>query len=208
MASLRALLINCSLKPKGGKSSTDAMLQKVVDVLRSHGVVCKKVWAADASIQFGTEASMGRGDGWPQIREQILESDIIVIGCPIWMGQRSSVCQMVLERMDAFLYETNDAGQLLLYNKVGGACVVGNEDGAQHSAASIVYNLMQLGVTIPPQCEAYWVGLAGGKDDFVDVALDDEYVATLAIGMGSNLFHFATMLKANPIPADGNVSEE
>ena len=180
------------------------MLEKVASVLKDKGVTCTKVRAVDAEIKFGVKATMGKDDGWPKIREQILESNIIVLGSPIWMGQRSSVCQMVIERMDAFLSETNDQGQLPLYNKVAGACVVGNEDGAQHVASSIVYNLMQLGATIPPNCEAYWVGKAGGEDDFVDVGLKDKYVADLSLAMGSNLFHLARILQESPIPAEGN----
>ena len=71
-------------------------------------------------VKFGVETDMGKGDGWPKIHKQILDCDIFVIGAPIWMGKRSSVCQMVIERLDAMLSETNDRGQLPLYNKVGG----------------------------------------------------------------------------------------
>lgn len=207
MSKLRAILFNCTLKPKSEKSSTAAMLDKVVTHLERRGVVCQVIHAVGAGIKFGTESDMGEGDGWPPIRKQILESDIIVIGTPIWLGQRGSVCQMVLERFDAMLSETNADGQLPLYNKVAGVCVVGNEDGVQHVGASILYNLMQIGATIPPNVEAYWVGPAGGRDDFIDVAQDDEYVKKLVDYVGSNLVHMARILKKEPIPVDGNKSE-
>lgn len=206
MAKIRAVLINCSLKPKGQKSSTQAMLQKVAKVLKHHEVDCKIVHAADAGIKTGVKTNMGHGDQWPEIHKRILAADILVIGTPIWMGQRSSVCQRVMERIDAMLHETNEAGQLPLYNKVAGACVVGNEDGAQQVSASILYNLMQVGATIPPNAEAYWVGLAGGRDDFIDVALRDPYVKELVSYLGNNLAHMARILRANPIPAEGNLS--
>jgi multimeric flavodoxin WrbA len=183
------------------------MLDKVVKHLERRGVVCTVIHAVDSNIRFGVESDMGEGDGWPAIREKVLESDIIVIGTPIWLGQRASVCQLVLERFDAMLSETNEEGQLPLYNKVAGVCVVGNEDGVQHVGASILYNLMQIGATIPPNVEAYWVGPAGGRDDFVDVAQDDEYVAKLVEYLGSNLVHVARMLRKSPIPVDGNKSE-
>ncbi|HEY3780126.1 MAG TPA: NAD(P)H-dependent oxidoreductase [Fimbriimonadaceae bacterium] len=204
MSSLKAILINCTLKPQGEKSSTAALLSKVEAVLKSHHVDCKTIHAVDAKIHFGVEASMGKNDGWPAIHSQLLESDIIVIGCPIWLAKRSSVCQMVLERMDALLNETTTAGQLPLYNKVGGVCVVGNEDGAQNVAAGILYNLMQFGATIPPNAEAYWVGLAGGEDDYVDVGQDQEYTNQLVSYLGHNLVHVAKILRANPIPVEGN----
>jgi multimeric flavodoxin WrbA len=203
---MRAILFNCSLKTKGEKSSTAAMLAKVEVKLRKRGVTCEEIHAVDAGIKFGTETDMGKGDGWPAIHKKVLASDIIVIGTPIWLGQRGSVSQMVLERFDAMLSEKNAEGQLPLYNKVAGVCVVGNEDGAQHVGASILYNLMQIGATIPPNAEAYWIGPAGGRDDFVDVAQDDDYVAKLVDYLTSNLVHLAKNLKKNPIPVDGNVA--
>jgi multimeric flavodoxin WrbA len=204
MPKLKALLFSCTLKPKGEKSSTELMLDKVTEVLERRGVECERVHAVDAKIAFGTETDMGKGDHWPAIHKKLLEADIIVVGTPIWLGQRGSVCQMVLERMDALLTETNEEGQLPLYNKVAGVCVVGNEDGAQHVGASILYNLMQMGATIPPNAEAYWVGPAGGRDDFVDVAQNDPYVKELVSYLGNNLVLLARLLKENPIPVEGN----
>lgn len=207
MPKLKAILFNCSLKHEGEKSSTELMLDKVTEVLERRGVACERIHAVDAGIAFGTKTDMGEGDKWPGIHDKILQSNIIVIGTPIWLGQRGSVSQMVLERMDALLSETNDKGQLPLYNKVAGVCVVGNEDGAQHVGASILYNLMQMGATIPPNAEAYWIGAAGGSDDFIDVAKDDPYVKKLVSYLGNNLVLLARMLVDNPIPAEGNLAE-
>lgn len=204
MAKLKAILFNCTLKPQGEKSSTQAMLDKVRAELEKLDVTCEIIHAVDEGIKFGTESDMGSGDGWPAIRAKVSKADLIVIGTPIWLGQRGSVCQMVLERFDAMLRETNAEGQLPLYNKVAGVCVVGNEDGVQHVGASILYNLMQIGATIPPNAEAYWVGPAGGRDDFVEVGLDDPYVKTLVSYLSHNLVHVARSLKATPIPAEGN----
>lgn len=203
---LKAILFSCSLKPKGQKSSTEAMLGKLAEALTARGVQCEHIYGADSHIFTGTQSDMGPGDAWPEIHRKILESDIIVIGTPIWLGQRGSVCQKILERFDAMLSEKNDCGQLPLYGKVAGVCVVGNEDGVQHVGASILYNLMQIGATIPPNAEAYWVGPAGGRDDFVDVAQDDPYVAKLIEYLSSNLVHVASSLKKVPIPADGNLA--
>jgi len=207
MSGLKALLINCSLKKEGEKSSTEAMLQKAIKGLEAHRVKCTSVWATDHNIPFGVQTDMGKGDDWPKIHKLILGTDILIIGTPIWLGQRGSVCQMVLERMDAMFGETNADGQLPLYNKVAGVCVVGNEDGVQHVGASVLYNLMQMGATIPPNAESYWIGAAGARDDFVDVALDDEYVAKEISSLTNNLVYVAQSLKATPIPAKGNLVE-
>lgn len=206
MAKLKALLFNCTLKPKSEPSSTQAMLDKVIKVLHENDVTCSVVHACEENILFGVETDMGKGDAWPAIHKKILAADILIIGTPIWYGQRSSVCQLVLERIDAMLYETNSKGQLPLYSKVAGVCVTGNEDGAQHTGSSILYNLMQSGATIPANSEVYWVGFAGGRDDFKDVALDDEYVAQLVSTMSNNLVIMASLLKAHPYPVKGNLA--
>jgi len=207
MSKLKAILFNCTLKAAGERSSTHAMLSKVEAALAKRDVRCETVHAAGAGIKFGTDSDMGDGDGWPKLHDAILESDILVIGTPIWFGQRGSVCQMVLERIDSMLSQTNAKGQYPLYNKVAGVCVVGNEDGAQHVGSTILYNLMQTGATIPPNAEAYWVGPAGGRDDFVDVALDDPYPNKMAAMMASNLVTLANLLKDHPIPVDENTAE-
>lgn len=208
MAKLKAILLNCSLKGKGDEpSSTEKLLGEVAEQLKKLDVTCSTVRIVDHNIKFGVEADMGGADEWPKIHDQIIASDIIVFGTPIWIGHRGSVCQMVLERMDAMLSETNDLGQLPLYNKVAGCCVVGNEDGAQNVSAGVLYNLMQFGATIPPNAEAYWVGLAGGEDDYVDLKKPHPYTQKLVEYISHNLVHLATMLKNNPIPAEGNKAE-
>jgi len=203
---LTAVLFNCTLKHGSEPSSTKFLLDKVAATMKERSVKSETIHAVDQNIAVGTESDMGKGDAWPAIREKVIEADIIVMGTPIWVGQRGSVCQHVMERLDAMFSETNDKGQLPLYNKVAGVCVVGNEDGAQHVGASLVYNFMQLGATIPPNAEAYWIGPAGGRDDFIDADPDNEYTASLVKTMSSNLVHLARMLKKTPIPVDGNMS--
>lgn len=206
MAPLRALLFNCTLKSDTECSSTQALLAKVTEGLEFLNVECETIHAVRMGIPFGVATDMGSGDPWPALHKRLLDADIVVIGTPIWLGQRGSVCQMVLERMDALFSETNAVGQLPLYNKVAGVCVVGNEDGAQHVGASILYNLMQMGATIPPNAEAYWIGPAGGRDDFIDVGQEDAYVKTLVSYLTHNLAIVGRLLKDHPIPADGNQS--
>ena len=94
---------------------------------------------------------MGPGDAWPQIRAQMISADILIISTPTWMGQQSSVCQRVLERLDAELPETGDNGQPLVARKVAIAAVVGNEDGAHHISGIVFQSLNDVGFSIPAQ---------------------------------------------------------
>jgi len=204
---MNALLFNCTLKPRREPSSTQAMLDKLDKAMAKRSVKSEFIHAVDEKIAYGTASDMGKGDGWPAIRKKVMAADILVVGTPIWIAQRCSVCQMVMERFDAMFSETNEQGQLPLYNKVAGVCVVGNEDGAQHVGASLIYNLMQLGATIPPNAEAYWVGKAGGADDYIDVGQGHEYTNSMIETMSSNLVHIAHMLQKTPIPVDGNTAE-
>ena len=64
-------------------------------------------------------------DDWPQLRQRILDADIFILGSPVWLGHHSSVCQRVLERLDAFLDETDDQGRLVSYGCVAGVVAVG-----------------------------------------------------------------------------------
>ena len=76
------------------------------------------------------------------------------------MGQVSSVSKRALERMDAFLSETDDKGRMPSYGKVAVLAIVGNEDGAHNVTASALQSLNDTGWTIPAVSACYWVGEA------------------------------------------------
>jgi multimeric flavodoxin WrbA len=78
---------------------------------------------------------MGNGDEWPSIRQEVLASDLVLIATPTWLGQPSSICQRVFERLDAELSETDDEVRLLTYGKVACAAVVGMRTGLITSVA-------------------------------------------------------------------------
>ena len=46
--------------------------------------------------------------------------------------------------------------------------ITGNEDGAKHAAASILYGLSHIGFVIPPNVDAYWVGEVGPGPSYMD----------------------------------------
>jgi len=129
---LKVLAFNCSLKSAGGreKSSTDILLQQLLDALAKHGAKGDIIRAVDHDIKPGVKSDEGEGDAWPALCKRVVEADIVVIGTPIWLGQPSSVAKRVLERMDAFLDETDEQGRMLSYGRVAAVAVVGNEDGA------------------------------------------------------------------------------
>ncbi|MFN3510540.1 MAG: flavodoxin family protein, partial [Tsuneonella troitsensis] len=136
---LSAIALNCSLtKTRSRKSSTDAMIGVLAEAFSTHDVtVTETIRIADHNVAWGVSSNEGPGDDWPAIRAKILAHDILIFGTPIWMGQASSVAKLVLERMDAFLSETDEAGRMPSYSKVAVAAIVGNEDGAHWASSQI-----------------------------------------------------------------------
>lgn len=198
---LKALAFNASLKPSGGEpSSTDRMLGLIAGRMKRDGVETEIIRLVDHDIKPGVTSDEGEGDAWPAIRAKIMAADILVIGTPIWMGQTSSVVKRALERMDAFLEETDEKGRMVSYGKVAAVAVVGNEDGAHHVSAELYQALNDVGFSIAPNAVAYWVGEAMGSTNFVDLEKVPE-VATSTIDMlATNTLHLAQLLKNNPFP--------
>ena len=201
MTSLRACLLNCSLKGGDAPSSTEKLLGEVAEALRSHGLeVGRAVRVVDLDVKAGVTSDEGAGDAWPSIRRDILDSDILVLGTPIWMGQPSSVVKRVLERMDAFLGETDDEGRMVSYGRVAIVAVVGNEDGAHHVSAELFQVLSDVGFTIPPNAVTYWVGEAMQSTDYNDLPATPEKTATTTALSVRNAVHLARLLAASQYP--------
>ena len=199
---LKLLAINCTLKPSRGKqtSSTDVLIDQLLKAFRKHGVKSEKIRAADYNILPGVTVDEGEGDAWPAIRKKLMAADILLLGTPIWLGQPSSVCKRVLERMDAFLGETDSKGRMVTFGKVACVCVVGNEDGAHHVTAETFQALNDLGFSIPASGVAYWVGEAMGSVDYKDLKLTPAKVQEAVDTVARNASHLATVLKAEEYP--------
>ncbi|MGQ2932630.1 flavodoxin family protein [Sphingopyxis sp.] len=201
MAPITATAINCSLSARGRKSSTDAMLAVLAEHFEAEGVrVGKPIRIAAHSIKWGVTSNEGAGDEWPKIREAILGSDILIFGTPIWMGQASSVAKLVMERMDAFLSETDDKGRMPSFSKVAVAAIVGNEDGAHNASSQIFQALNDVGWTIPAVAACYWVGEAMGSVDFKDLQHRPSKVTETAKMVAANATHLARLLRKSPYP--------
>lgn len=202
---LTALLLNCTLKKSPEVSNTQALMDRVSGILEGLGVACETIRAVDHNIPFGVESDLGAGDEWPEILARIEAADILIVGTPIWFGVRGSVCQLVIERLDGTYTSTNDVGQYPMYSKVAGVVVTGNEDGAHAAAETTLFNLSHLGFTIPPNADTYWVGDAGPGASYIEAGgADSAYTQRTSSWMAHNLVHLARMLKANPIPPEGN----
>lgn len=205
---LKALFLNCTLKRSPEPSNTEALCRKVVEWFDALDVSSEIVRVVDHNIPTGVTSDEGEGDEWPTILTKVKEADILVIGTPIWFGHRSSVAQLVVERLDGTYMERNEAGQYPLYNKIAGVVVTGNEDGAHAAAESTLFNLTHLGCTVPPNADTYWVGDAGPGPSYIEGGQDSEYTRRTTRWMAHNLVHMARILQANPIPAEGNTFEE
>lgn len=198
--SLKAIALNCSLKRGAAESSsTDRMISLIADELANHDVTLSEtIRVADYNVLPGVSSDEGEGDDWPGIRHRTLEADVLIFGTPIWLGQMSSVAKRVIERMDAFLGETDDQGRMPSYSKVAVAAIVGNEDGAHSVTADLFQALNDEGWTIPASAACYWVGEAMQKTDFKDLTQIPESVAVSARMVAANAAHLANLLKSQP----------
>ena len=124
----------------------------------------------------------------------------MIVGSPIWLGQPSSVAKRVLERMDAFLGETDKKGRMPSYGKVAIAAVVGNEDGAHHVAAELLQALLEVGFSAPPGGVTYWVGEAMGSVNYIDLPETPKALLDWTPMLASNTAHLARLLQANDYP--------
>ena len=141
----------------------------------------------------------------------MLAADILVIGSPIWLGEKSSVCTHLIERLYGNSSLLNESGQYAYYGRVGGCLITGNEDGIKHCSMSVLYALQHLGFTIPPQADAGWIGEAGPGPSYGDdgIGLDNDFTNRNTTFMTWNLLHTAGMLKdRGGVPAYGNQRSE
>ncbi|WP_336969813.1 flavodoxin family protein [Sphingobium aromaticiconvertens] len=199
---LKVQPLNCTLKRDIQKpSSTDAMIAILAKEFKALDVqVAATIRVGAHNVLAGVTSDEGEGDDWPDIRKKILAADILILGTPIWMGQAGSVAKRVMERMDAFLSETDDQGRMPSYSKVAVAAIVGNEDGAHAASAQIFQALNDVGWTIPAVAACYWVGEAMGATDFQDLKSTPRKVTETAKMVAANATHLAALLQKSPYP--------
>ena len=200
MGTLRALVLGCSLKRSPAASSSELLGVQVLTALSDHDVDGEFVRVVDCGVKFGVSTDEGHDDGWPAIRTKLLAADVLILATPIWMGQPSSVCKMVLERLDAELSEKDQRGRLLTYGKVAAVAVVGNEDGAHHVTAEVLQALNDVGFTMAAAASTYWVGEAMQKVDYADAGPKPDTTGAATKTLAANAAHLARLLTAEPYP--------
>ena len=200
---MKALVINCTLKGSPEPSNTEALASVVADRLAEQGVEVSFVRAVDLKIAPGVVTDAGDGDEWPAVHERILDSEILVMASPTWLGRPSSVAQRVLERMDAMLSETDGQGRPVAYNRVAGVVVTGNEDGAHHVISEISGALADIGFTIPGQAWTYWHLGPGPGPDYLDEQKGRDWAHSTGRSMADNLRGVALALSERPLQAAG-----
>jgi multimeric flavodoxin WrbA len=202
--SLKAIFLNCTLKPSPEASNTEVLIDKAMRLFREIGVESQVIRIVDKKVAFGNTSDEGDGDEWPSILEEIKKSDILILASPIWLGDKSAVCKMVIERIDGSTSEQDpEKGQYPLYNKVGGALVTGNEDGGKKVCSEILFSLNHSGCTIPPNSMAYWVGEAGPGPSYVEAGGEKHLFTNQNLRyMVHNLTFSAKLLRDHPIPTN------
>ncbi len=197
---LKALALIATLKPSPSASSSEKIARDVGEELAKHNVEIEYIRVVDYDLRPGVEADMGNGDQWPELRQKMLEADILLLSTPTWMGHMSSVAMRVLERLDAELSETDESGKLLTFGKVAGVAVVGNEDGAHSIVADTFQALNDVGFTIPAQGCTYWNGEAMQTIDYQDLDTIPEKVQQTNRTLAQNSAHLARLLKSVNYP--------
>jgi multimeric flavodoxin WrbA len=197
---MQAIGLNCSLKRDGRESSTQRLLEEIGAEFEKREVRFEIAHARAFDILPGVTSDEGDGDQWPQLRARILGADILVMGTPIWLGQPSSISKLVLERMDAFLGETDDHGRMPSFNRVACVAVVGNEDGAHHVSAELYQALNDVGFTLAANAVTYWVGTAMGSTNYIDLEETPDVTREATALMVSNATHLARCLRDRAYP--------
>ena len=209
---LSALFLNCTLKPSGQLSHTEGLLSISKAIMDANGVTTDMLRPVDFDLAPGVYPDMTEhgfaSDDWPRILRKVLDADILVIGTPIWLGDKSSVCTRVIERLYAASSLLNEAGQYAYYGRTGGCVVTGNEDGVKHCAMNVLHSLQHLGYMVPPQADAGWIGEAGPGPSYLDEGSggpENDFTNRNTTFMTWNLLHTARMLKdIGGMPAHGN----
>lgn len=199
---LKALFLNCTLKKSPEVSNTRAFIDKSITIFKELDVETEVIRVIDYTIKFGNSTDMGSGDQWPAIHNKIKQADIVIIATPVWRGDRGSIAKMVSERMDGlFSDDHNQNDQYMTYNKVAGALVDGNEDGAKKAISSILFDLSEHGFTLAVNPFSYYVGEAGPGPSYIEAEGDKhEFTNNMLLIMVHNMVHLAKLLKDNPYP--------
>jgi len=191
---LKALFLNCTLNRTPILSHTRGVIDIAKNIFEANGVKTKVIRPVDYEIPAGLGLDMSKTDewdkdDWPQIQAEIDATDILVVCSSVWLGEKSSVCNRVLERMYGYTHLMN----------------------VKHCAMNILFSLSHIGYTVPPQADAGWLGEVGPGPSYLDPGsngVENDFTNRNTTFLTWNCMHLARMLKdAGGIPAHGNQPE-
>ena len=169
---LNALFLNCTMKRSPEMSHTDGLIGISKAIMEKNGITVEVLRPIDYDIATGVYPDMTEQgwdtDDWPQIYEKVKKAEIQVLTSSIWLGEKTSVCTRVIERLYSTSSDLNEHGQYAYCGGVGGCLITGNEDGAKHCSMIILYSLSHLGYVIPPQADSGWLGTVGPGASYLD----------------------------------------
>lgn len=220
---LKAMYVNCTLKKSPQPSHTAALMEVSKNIMLKEKVTVEEIRLIDHPVASGVFPDMTEygweTDEWPELFKRIINADILIIGTPIWLGEKSSETQKLIERLYAMSGKTNKKGHYLFYGKAGGCIITGNEDGLKHCAMGILYALQHIGYSIPPQADCGWIGEVGPGPSYGDTewqgepldapaGVNSDFTNRNTTFMTYNLLHLASMLKSNNgYPSYGNTEK-
>ncbi len=203
-STLKAVYVNCTLKKSPDISHTQGLMDLSIQIMEKEGVSVDRIRFVDHDVATGVYPDMKEHgwdtDEWPELFERIFAADILVVGTPIWLGEKSSIAQKLIERLYSMSGKQNDKGQYLYYGKAGGCIITGNEDGVKHCAMGILYALQHIGYSVPPQADSGWIGEVGPGASYLDEesnAKNNDFTNRNTTFMTYNLMHLAKMLQSN-----------
>lgn len=211
-SNLKAIYVNCTLKKSPQTSHTATLMEVSKRIMEKEDVQTDEIRLVDHEVANGVYPDMTEHhwekDEWPAIFKRIIDADILIVGTPIWLGEKSSVAQKLIERLYAMSTKTNEKGQYIYYGKVGGCIVTGNEDGVKHCAMGVLYSLQHVGYSIPPQADCGWLGKVGPGPSYGDtewkgekidppLGFDTDFTNRNTTFMTYNMLHLAHMLRSN-----------
>ena len=78
-------------------------MEIAIAIMEANSVTVDRMRAVDHDIAPGVYPDMrehgATSDEWPRLYERVRGADIIVLATPIWLGEKSSVCTRVIERL-------------------------------------------------------------------------------------------------------------
>jgi multimeric flavodoxin WrbA len=102
--------------------------------MEANGVAVDQFRAVDHDLAPGVYPDMrehgAARDEWPELYERVQAADVLVVSTPIWLGEKSSVCTRLIERLYGNASQLNDHGQYASTGRSAGASSPGTRMGS------------------------------------------------------------------------------